>query len=156
MRVGLWLIAGIAGSVVFWLVQLLAGGPTITEFMGQQIVSAGGYSPGLVTAIGWSVHLGVSLSYALLVGLVVFLARSLRFGTGAGIALVAAVGLGWGTAIIAPPAISVTISFLARQGWPGELFPPNTEFGLPFWNHILFFLVSWLVQALAPRALLRA
>lgn len=70
-RVGAWLVAGIAGSLVFWLVQVLAGGPTITAFMGDQIVSTGGYPKGLSTLAGWAVQVGVSLSYAFLFGVVV-------------------------------------------------------------------------------------
>jgi hypothetical protein len=48
--------------------------------------------------------------------------------------------------VIAPPAISVTISVLGGRAWPSELFPVNTELGLPFWNHLLFFAFCWLVQ----------
>jgi hypothetical protein len=29
----------------------------------------------------------------------------------------------------------------------------NTEFGLPFWNHVGFFLLNWLIQGLGPRLL---
>jgi hypothetical protein len=61
-----WLVAGLAGSLVFWLVQVLTGGPTITEFMGDQIVSIGGYPKSLAVLVGWAVHLAVSLSYAFL------------------------------------------------------------------------------------------
>lgn len=53
--------------------------------------------------------------------------------------------------MVAPPAISVTISVLAGRGWPSELFPLNTELGLPFWNHVAFFAFNWVVQALGPR-----
>ena len=27
----------------------------------------------------------------------------------------------------------------------------NTEPGLPLWNHLLFFIVSWAIQVLGPR-----
>src|SRR2546425_371772 len=69
-RIGAWLVAGISGSVVFWLVQVFAGGPTITAFVGDDIVSAGGYPKGLSTLAGWTVHVAMSLSYALLFGVI--------------------------------------------------------------------------------------
>jgi hypothetical protein len=53
--------------------------------------------------------------------------------------------------VIAPPAISVTINVLSGEGWPRELFPLNFELGLPLANHLLFFLLNWIVQALGPR-----
>ncbi|MFQ5521226.1 MAG: hypothetical protein ACE5FK_07505 [Candidatus Methylomirabilia bacterium] len=156
LRVILWLVSGIIGSISFWLVQVLTGGPTIPGFIGQQIVAVGGYPQGLSTLVGWGVHLGVSLSYSLLFGVVVLLLRSVSFGVGAAIALFIALGLGWGATIIAPPAISVTISLLGGQGWPAQLYPLNTQLGLPFWNHILFFVLNWAIQALGPRLLRRA
>lgn len=47
----------------------------------------------------------------------------------------------------------MTIGVASGQGWPSELFPLNTELGLPFWNHVSFFLLNWLVQGLGPRLL---
>ncbi len=150
-RIVLWLIGGIAGSVVFWLVQVLTGGPTITEFIGRQIAAAGGYPPASAPIIGWAVHLGVSLAYAALMGIVTAslheMPRAMSVGIGSGVAVI----LGWSTALVAPPAISVTISVLGRQGWPSELFPLNTELGLPLWNHLAFFLLNWVVQGWGTR-----
>ncbi len=150
-----WLVAGLAGSFVFWLVQVLTGGPTITEFMGAQIVSSGGYPKSLTVLVGWAVHLAVSLSYAFVFAGVVAALRRTSFAVGTFVTLLAALLLGWGTAVIAPPAISVTISILSGQGWPAELFPLNFEFGLPLRNHLLFFLLNWVVQALGLRLLSR-
>ncbi len=149
MRIGLWLAGGVAGSVLFWVVQILTGGPTITEFMGEQIVAVGGYRAAWTTLIGWAVHLGVSLAYAALVAVLVAFLRCLPRAAALGIGLVAALTLGWLTALIAPPAISITISLLSRQGWPPELFPLNTELGLPLWNHLAFFALNWLIQTAA-------
>ena len=149
-RIALWLVGGIAGSVVFWLVQVLSGGPTIAEFIGQQIAASGGYPPAWAPFIGWAVHLGVSLAYAGLMGIVTASLRGLPWVRSLGIGLGVALFLGWFTALVAPPAISVTISVLGRQGWPSELFPLNTEPGLPLWNHLAFFLVNWMVQGWAP------
>jgi len=168
LKVVLWLVAGVAGSVQFWLVQVATGGPTIPDFMvatggptipdfmGEQIVAAGGYAPGLAPFVGWAVHLGVSVSYALLFAVVVLILAHLSFATRAGAALVVALLLAWLTTRIAPPAISVTIAVLAGQGWPAELFPVNTELGLPFWNHVVFFVLNWAIQAVGPRLLGRA
>ena len=146
--VGFWLAGGIAGAGLFWLVQVVSGGPTITDFMGAQIVSGGGYPERLAPLIGWAVHLGVSVSYAFLFGALVLALDRLASPTRAALTFVAALALGAITAITAPPAISVTISLLSGQGWPRELFPLNTELGLPFLNHITFFVLNWVIQAL--------
>lgn len=156
LRIALWAVAGLSGSVVFWLVQTLSGGPTITAFMGEQLVAAGGYPPALTTLLGWAVHVGVSLAYALLFAVLLSLLFSLSVSVRLAISFVLAVALGWVTAVVAPPAISVAISLLGSQGWPDELYPLNTELGLPFWNHLLFFLVNWAIQAAGPRLLGRS
>lgn len=153
IRAALWLVSGIAGAVLFWFVQVLTGGPTIPDFMGEQIADAGGYPARFAPAIGWAVHLGVSLSYALLFGVVVLVLTATRFPAQVAISLAVAVALGWVTAVVAPPAISVTVGIASGHGWPSELFPLNTEVGLPFWNHVTFFLLNWIVQALGPRLL---
>jgi hypothetical protein len=150
-RIGASLVAGISGSVVFWLVQVLAGGPTITAFMGDEIVSAGGYPKGLSTLAGWTVHVAVSLSYALLFGVIVAALGRASFAVSAVVGLAAALVLGWATAVIAPLAISVTIGLLSGRGWPAELFPLNFELSLPLWNHLLFFLLNWVLQGLGLR-----
>lgn len=150
-KAGLWLASGVAGAVLFWLVQVLTGGPTITGFIGEQIAETGGYPASLAPAIGWAVHLGVSLSYALLFGGIVFVLARTGIPAQVAISLGVAVVLGWATAVAAPPAISVTIGLAGGQGWPSEMFPPNTEIGLPFWNHVGFFVLNWLVQAIGPR-----
>ncbi|MBI1734005.1 MAG: hypothetical protein HYR51_02420 [Candidatus Rokubacteria bacterium] len=147
----LWLASGIAGAVLFWLVQVSFGGPTIPDFMGEQIADAGGYPARLAPAIGWAVHLAVSLSYALLFGVIIALLAATRLPAQIAISLAVTLLLGWLTTTVAPPAISVTISVLAGQGWPSELFPLNTELGLPFWNHVAFFLLNWAIQGLGPR-----
>lgn len=148
-----WLVSGIAGALVFWLVQVVAGEGTIPQFMGEQIASTGGYAPFLAPALGWAVHLGVSLAYAGLFGIIAALFTPASLPARAAATLVLALGLGWVTALIAPPAISITISVLSGQGWPSELFPVNTEIGLPLWNHLLFFVLCWLIQVLAVERL---
>jgi hypothetical protein len=149
--VSLWLVAAIIGSVVFWLVQVAAGSGTITEFIGDQVVAAGGYPAWLRPATGWAVHVGVSLSYALLAGLVPRLTRRAELRVSLPITLLAAVVLGAVTAAVAPPAISVTIAVLGAWGWPTELYPLNTQISLPLWNHLLFFLLTSLIQMIGTR-----
>ena len=60
------LVAAVVGSLAFWLFQLLTGGVTIPQYLGDQIAGQGGYPLTLAPLIGWGVHLGVSLSYAFL------------------------------------------------------------------------------------------
>ena len=154
LSIALWLLAGVSGAIAFWFVQTVTGGPTIPEFMGQQIVTAGGYRPALAPAVGWMVHLGVSLSYAFVFAVITLLLKPMEFAVRAVLTLIVAFGLGYLTTLIAPTAISVTISLLSGHGWPGELFPPNRELGLPFWNHEGFFALNWGIQVVGP-ALLR-
>jgi hypothetical protein len=106
--------------------------------------------------VGWAVHLAVSLSYAFLFVVIVAASGRVPFAVGAFITLLAALLLGWATAVIAAPAISVTIGVLGGQGWPRELFPLNFELGVPLWNHLLFFLLNWIIQALGLRWLSRS
>ena len=119
-----------------------------------EIVS-GGPPPDGTTLLGWGVHAGVSLAYAFLFGFLTFFFSPAPFPVRAAVSLVAALGSGWVTAMIAPPAISVTVSLLGRQGGPGELYPLNTEPGLPLWNHLLFFLLNWVIQSVGPHLLER-
>lgn len=145
-----WLSAGVAGSITFWLFQVFTTGFTIPQFMGQQIVSQGGYPARLAPLIGWGVHLGVSLSYALLFA--VFIAVLPLKGSGARLAigLVLAAVLGWVTTLLTSPAITVTISVLSGQGFPAKLPALNTDVDLPLYNHLLFFGVVWGFTTLVP------
>jgi hypothetical protein len=151
MWLTLSIAAGLVGSVAFWLVQALAGGPTITAYMGEEIVRTGGYPSALGGPLGWAVHVAVSLSYALLFGGITYLLGSLPPPISGRLSLLAAIGLGWFTTVIAPPAISVAIGLLGGRGWPDELFPPNTGFGLPLVNHVLFFVLNRAAHVLGPR-----
>lgn len=109
VAVTLWFVAGVLGALLFWVVQLIAGGVTIPAFIGQQIVAAGGYPAGAATAIGWAVHSGVSLSYALVFGVLVIAARRVSLGRRLAALFVVAVALGGLTTAIAPPAISMMV-----------------------------------------------
>ena len=145
-----WLIAAGAGGIVFWLFQVLTGPVTIPQFMGQQIVAQGGYPLVLAVCVGWGVHLGVSLTYSLLFAVIVSLPLSRSPGSGLAIGAAIAAGLGWLTTLLTVPAIAVTISVLSGQGFPAELPSLNTTFGLPFWNHLIFFGVVWAVYLAIP------
>ena len=150
LKVMWWLVAGIMGSVEFWLFQVRTGSSTIPQFMGEQIVAQGGYPKMLTLPIGWGVHLGVSLGYSLLFAIIMLIPFSrppfARIVIGAVIALV----LGWFATLLTVPAITVTISVLSGQGFPATLPGLNTALGLPFWNHLLFFGVVWVVYLLIP------
>ena len=145
-----WLGAGVAGSLSFWYFQVLTGGGTITEFMGEQIATEGGYSKVLVPFIGWGVHLAVSLSYALLFAVIVAAIPPGSAGALLVIGLVLAALLGWITALLTTPAIAATISALSGRGFPAELPGLNTEVDLPLYNHLLFFGVVWVFTTLIP------
>jgi hypothetical protein len=150
LNVGLWLIAGIIGSIAFWLFQVLTETGTIPDFMGQQIVSEGGYPQWMTIPIGWGVHLGVSLSYSLLFAVIMIIPFSRSQGAQVVIGAVIAALLGWVTTLLTVPAITVTISVLSRKGFPQSLPELNTTFGLPLWNHMLFFGAVWLLYLLVP------
>ncbi len=145
-----WLIAGVAGSLSFWLFQIFTGDSTITQFLGERIAAEGGYPKGLAPLIGWGVHLGVSLSYALLFSAIMAALPTQCSGTRIGIGLVIALVLGWIATLLTAPAITVTISVLSRQGFPAELPGLNTSVDLPLYNHLLFFGVVWLITTLVP------
>ena len=150
ISIGLWLVAGISGAVVFWLFQSATGPSTITAHMGQRIVAEGGFPQSWILPIGWGVHVAVSLAYALLFALLILpmvvLAERFRLLFG----LILAAALGWGTTLITVPAIAATISVLSGKGFPVNLPGLNTAYGLPFWNHMLFFGIVWLVYLFIP------
>jgi len=145
-----WIVAGLTGAIIFWLFQVLTGPSTIPQFIGREIVSQGGYSEALTVPIGWGVHLGVSLSYSLLFALIMLIPFPSSGNVRVLIGLAIAALLGWVTTLLTAPAITVTVSILSRQGLPSGVPELNTTFGLPFWNHLLFFGVVWLMYALIP------
>lgn len=143
------LLASVVGAVVFEVVQKIVFGGTISQFIGSTVVEQGGYSPSLQVLIGWGVHLGVSISYAALFGVIVAFFPA-NLGVRWILALILAAVLGKLTTLITQPAIAVTISVLAGQGLPAELPPLNTEGGLPLWNHMGFFGICFLFITLVP------
>lgn len=145
---------GLLGAAVFWLYQIAFQGGTITAFIGGQIVSQGKY-PLPPSLVGWAVHLGVSLSYAGLLALILQFPFSSSEKVRRGASLAIALALGWATTKIAPPAIQITISLLSRKGFPSPLWELNEGAGHPLWNHLLFFALVWAVDLLgASRAAL--
>lgn len=150
LRVGWWAAAGVIGGLQFWLFQVFTGPSTITEYMGQEIVARGNYPEWLTVPIGWGVHLGVSLGYSLLFALIMLIPFSRSQEVRIVIGFVIAAALGWIATLLTVPAITITVSVLGLQGFPAELPGFNTSFGLPFWNHMLFFAVVWLVYLPIP------
>jgi hypothetical protein len=145
-----WILAGLTGATTFWLFQVLTGPSTIPQFIGQEIVSRGGYPEALSVPIGWGVHLGVSLSYSHLFALIMLIPFSSSSGIRVLIGMIAAILMGWITTLLTVPAITVTISMLSMQGFPASIPELNTTLGLPFWNHVLFFEIVWLIYTLIP------
>jgi len=145
-----WIAAGLTGAITFWLFQILTGPSTIPQFIGQEIVSQGEYPEALTVPFGWGVHLGVSLSYSLLFALIMLIPSSSSESVRVLIGVLIAALLGWITTLLTAPAITVTISILSRQGLPSSVPELNATFGLPFWNHLLFFGVVWLMYTLIP------
>lgn len=145
-----WLSAGVVGSVVFWLFQILTTGFTIPQFLGEQITAQGHYSPALAPVVGWSVHLGVSLTYALLFAVIMAALPTPSARATLGVGVVLAMLLGWLTTLVTAPAIATTISLLSGQGFPADVPGLNTDIGLPLYNHVLFFVVVWGVTVLLP------
>lgn len=148
-----WVVlAAAVGAIEFVVVQALGGfSPNIAQFMGRQIVNEGGYSESLASAIGWTIHLGVSLTYAALYAFashqpMMPASRTARWIAG----LVLVVLLGWFTTLATAPAITVTISVLAGQGWPAALPGLNTSLGFAFWNHVGFFTICWALTLVWP------
>lgn len=147
--------AAVAGAIVFAVAQKLAGFPmTIPQFMGGQIATQGGYPESLAGVIGWGVHVGVSLGYAALFALAVHFTvggtdRAVRWAGSAVIALILAVV----STLITAPAIAITISVLAGNGFPATLPGLNTGWGFTFWNHLGFFAIIWLIIVALPDVL---
>ncbi|MEQ8763009.1 MAG: hypothetical protein RL885_03720 [Planctomycetota bacterium] len=140
--------SAVVGAIVFVVVQVFALGvdSTIISLLGDRITERGGYPAALSPVIGWGIHLGVSLSYAALFGLLFVVLKRAPI---AGAALTAL--LGWVTTLITAPAISVTIALAAREGFPGSLPGLNWTTGLTLWNHVGFFVVCWGVMELLRR-----
>ena len=150
------LVAAVVGSLAFWLFQLLTGGVTIPQYLGDQIAGRGGYPLTLAPLIGWGVHLGVSLSYAFLFAVLATLLPPKPLGRSLGLSLVLAGLLGWITTLVTAPAIAVTINLLSRKGFPAQLPGLNTDIDLPLYNHLFFFGVIWTLTVLIPALRRRA
>jgi len=156
LKIRWWLAAGFVGALEFLLFQVLTGPSTITEYMGQQIVAQGGYPGWMTIPIGWGVHLWVSYSYSLLFAVIMLIPFSRSRAVQLVVGLIIGALLGWITTLLTVPAITVTVSALSGQGFPAELPGFNTSFGLPFWNHMIFFGAVWVVYLLIPTLLKEA
>lgn len=136
----------IAGFVFVW-VQVLTGRTDIASFIGGKVVQLGGYADNLAVPIGWTLHFVISFSYVLAFAVVTSvgaLARAMKLQ-----AIVALV-LGVATTLLANPAISITISLLAGQGWPEKVSAAYLKLGLPLWNHLGFFVLTFVIVAVIP------
>ncbi len=145
-----WVWAGVVGSLVFWLFQVLTTGVTIPQFMGQQIAAEGRYPVALAPLIGWGVHVGVSMTYALLFAVLLAIVPTRTIAATLAAGLLLSLVLGWLTTLLTAAAIAVTISLLSRQGFPARVPGLNTDIDLPLYNHLLFFGVVWIITAAIP------
>jgi hypothetical protein len=150
-----FLTAAIVGALVFAWVPVFTGRPDIADIIGRKIVEAGGYADNYASVIGWTLHIAIAIAYVKLYALVVSFpgfpqtdhnGPKVRLVTG----LVAALVIGWLTTVISNPAISATISLASGQGWPATLAAPYLKLGLPLWNHLGFFAITWLIVVLIP------
>lgn len=139
-RLPLTILAGFTGGLLFTWVQTLTGTTNIAQFLGNAVITKGGYLERFASPIGWTVHLTIALSYAVLFSTIytLFLRHSTGWTRHVKI-LVAALGTGLVTTWIANPAISITISTLAGQGLPETIAPIYFKLGVPLWNHLIFF-----------------
>lgn len=138
-------VGGLIGALVFWWYQTTFQNAAITDFIGRQIVSQGNYSLP-APLVGWAVHLGVSFSYAVFMAIVALVLFPASVFLNRVASLVAALVLGLITTLIAPPAIQITIALLSGKGLPSSLWGLNTSGGHALWNHLIFFLVVWVVN----------
>ncbi len=148
-----WLpVATLVGGLGFiWMQLAFADWGNIADYIGGAIVEQGGYPERFAGPLGWTLHLGISFSYAALalgVTALPFLpkCRLSRFGA---YALLTAV-LGAATTAVTGPAIATTISLLAGNGLPSELPGLAVANDLTLWNHVLFFAAAFGVVGAAP------
>lgn len=145
------LLSTIIGAMLFIWIQVLNDNKDIATFIGSAIAQQGGYKETFANPIGYSLHLAISFSYAM--GMAILL--SLPFVPQKSparlvIGFVGALLIGWIATMVADPAISITISYLAGNGWPEKVFPLHTKLDLALVNHIVFFVVAWLLIDLIP------
>ena len=136
----------IAGLGFTWVQVVFADWGEIGTWIGTQIVQRGGYPEKFIGPVGWTVHLAISFSYALLVASILALPFFPKSAATRLVSmLIVALALGWITTIITTPAIEVTVSLLSGSGFPTEIPGLNFKIYLALWNHIAFFVVSFLL-----------
>ncbi len=138
-------VGGLVGALIFWWYQTTFQNASVTNFIGHQIVTQGKYSFSK-TMVGWAVHLGVSLSYGFLLAILALVLFPRSFFLNRAASLAVALFLGLVTTLIAPPAIQITIAILSGKGFPSPLWGFNPASGHTLWNHMIFFLVVWLLD----------
>ncbi len=152
------LAMGIGGALMFVWIQVLNQPGDVATYVGQRTVEIGSYPEHLGSPIGWTTHIAISLSYATLCGLVAsmpFFPKDPLRGTGTAVGL--GLILGYATTVVAYPAIVVTTSLLAGQGFPADPFEIGVNFGfgaatdtLALINHLVFFVIGLIVIGVLP------
>lgn len=120
----------------------------VASWMGELTVKLGNCPAVFAAPIGWSTHLLIALSYAMLFGVVMSGAWVPKSGFGRYVVgLAIALILGAATSVISPTASSITASILAGQGFPEKTLPLRLNIDMAFWVHQFFFLVCFVLIA---------
>ena len=108
---------------------------TLTSRHAAAYVNYGAYSETAALILAWVVHIGVSISYALLSTLIFNLNHSFLVSVGQ------MIGLGWLTTLIATPANEWVVKLVTTAQFPAfnSLAALNTQIGPKLWLHLLFF-----------------
>ncbi|MGF1577951.1 MAG: hypothetical protein ACFCD0_01165 [Gemmataceae bacterium] len=142
-----WVLAmTLIGGLSFVWAQVLVAEFEIASALGQRVVKAGEYKQVFAAPIGWTTHLAISFSYALLFAVLLSVPffpkeQPKRLLVG----FVLAVVLGWFTTVITGPAVSATVSLLAGQGIPENFSPLYFGIDIFLYVHVGFFVLAWLL-----------
>ena len=149
------LIMSIVGAFGFVWIQTWTGGGNIAEFVGNRTVAIGGYPDHYAGPIGWTTHFVISFAYTLLAASI---ASMPFFPAQAPKNLVASIvlglAIGWGTTLIANPAIVVTCNVLAMNSpFASDLLELGiaSKPGVPLWNHLWFFTAAFLLTGVVGK-----
>lgn len=129
------IIIGIVAGVLFIIVQPVLGMSTLTSRHADAYIELGQYTSSIATFVAWSVHLLVSVFYA--VGAAIVFRLSSHFAVSAAQTLL----LTWLTTLIAPPANALVIKLLTTGQFPilKSLPSINTQLDVKFILHLVFF-----------------
>lgn len=130
------LILGAVMGILFIVFQPLFGMDTLTSRHAAAYQQLGNWSAIPAIIIAWIAHMGVSLFYGLLSGLVFLKTSKL------GVVALYTLFFSWLTTVIAPPANALIIQLVALQQINLDKLPGlNFSFDVKFALHLIFFAV---------------